>query len=387
MHLASGLTHGNILLSTSSPPEQSAPLAATSTQNTGEGGLPLDRLEAQLNTLRQQALTTQRSIQQIQGPDEGSHWVMGGEGLVVGLVAVLLGWLTVRLLLGRAQPVVVPETPVVADFAESQYYLTGAAPLPDPVVNTAPQAELLTAMQPSVALAPVFAESQFAHSAPMADSESVLNLFWDSDTPSATPVIEPITEPVIDATAEDVNKVELLSFAPQRAYMEFDPQVAASEVERVRRSLAEKREERNRQRLQDAARRHDRALMDVQHPIEVRIYPEQGLDLDLDLSEHASGYETIAPSLMFVSDGEASDTDGVDDAVDAYLNAHESEPEEPDSFIQLELAQEFAALGLLEGARELAQEVLVSAHAPLQMEAQALLGELDAQEAAQRAGF
>lgn len=108
--------------------------------------------------------------------------------------------------------------------------------------------------------------------------------------------------------------------------------------------------------------------------MEVYAYRAQNLDLDLDLDmdpDQGEASETLAPALSL--------------EVDAYLDMPEPDPQEPDSSIQLELAQEFAALGLLDGARELAQEVLGSAYAPLQMEAQALLSELDAQETSLRA--
>lgn len=394
-YLANGLINGNILLSTSSLSEQSTQLTSAPARNAGEGGLALDPLQAQISALRQQALVTQNSIQQLQAQDTGSTlwdtpWGMGAQGLVFGLGAILLGWLLVRLVLGRAPAVVVPVAPKAQDFVESRYYLTDRAPLPDPVVVATAQAGPVAGVAP---VPPVFAEADFVQSAPMADSESVFNMFWESDAPSTTP----ITEPLVDEA-----RAELMAFAPQMASPEFDPQAAANEVERVRRSLAEKREARTRQRLLGDILHYgyepeevevSLPPADVPPVFPVRVAGEQVPDLDLDLDWSGESQDPPQVALQEPPLPEEPavapvlETPG-HEAVDVYLDPPEPEPETmvPDSAVQLALAQEFVALGLLEGARELAQEVLVSGQEPLQRDAQTLLNELDAQEAALRVG-
>lgn len=471
---SNGLLNGNILLSTSSLSEPSAQITSVQAQNMGGGAQQLDQLESQLKALHQQALSTQTTLQQLKTQDVNSFplnllsdasWVLGAEGFVLGLGALVLGgvlgWYSWR------RPVA-ESAMVEADFADSRIYLNEKDPAPQPDVFKTPEVQG-TASTPAHAFTRNFPEEvDFAQSAPMAESESVLNLFWADAPPSPPEPVEDMLEPMRSADPSP--------FAPPAPSLEFDPEVAASEVERVRKSLADKRDARARQRMNDDWTRDSmhlslasadmseqgaepaRAeLLEAQEAVPLGAEVDLALDLDLDLDLDFGADSEVEPEPVsdliaqamkdlgnhsleppeevlphsdapvpeltmdspadgsepaqedprndapmvefeFVPQAETQDTvpnlaqvepvqavdvdvDMVVD-VDADVEAHVG----PDPAVQLELAQEFLALDLLQGARELALEVLQGGDANLQSQAQALIDQLNTLETAQRVG-
>lgn len=472
---SNGLLHGNILLSTSSLSEPSTPISSVQAQNMGEGAQQLDQLESQIKALRQQALGTQNTLQQMKGRDahqlpfdlvSDAPWVLGVEGLVVGLGALVmggvLGWYAWRRPVTRSPS-------VEGDFADSQQYLDEDDREPQLGIFKTPEV-------PAVASAPVHEFTRnfpevvdFVHSAPMAESESVLNLFWDEEKP---PLPESEPEPAQDLL-NPVPSADASPFAPPSPSLEFDPEVAASEVERVRKSLADKRDARARQRMydewprdslqpalasempeQEEAPAGDAVPVDgpADGPVFTALVEQEevlpgaavdlalDLDLDLDLGTDSQGAPESEPDLMVQAmkdlgqhSAEPADVPppsdapvqelALESASDTHEDWHNDEsmvefeftplaetpdtvpnpdlvepiqameadvdvdaPVGPDPAVQLELAQEFLALGLLQGARELALEVLEGSDADLQSQAQALIDQLDTVETAQRVG-
>ncbi|MFZ2307293.1 MAG: hypothetical protein WAW73_08480 [Rhodoferax sp.] len=191
-------------------------------------------------------------------------------------------------------------------------------------------------------------------------------------------------------------------FARHDPNLGFDSEAAASEVVRVRKSLAEKREARSLQLEREEA----------QNPVpSVRAWLDQDAPDPLDGVEVMSGPIPIAPILAApqpaASPVPQHGPEELDIALDFELEPEpqpapppppplepepppEPEPElvfnpseqsestgEPDYAITLALAQESEALDLWPEARELANEVLESGNAQLRVQAQALLQRLD----------
>lgn len=453
----------------------------------GDGAQKLDQLESQIKELHQQALSTQSSLQQLKSRDAHSlpfdhlpdvPWVLGVEGLVLGLGALVLGgvlgWYAWR------RPFAKP-APAEDDFADSQQYLNAEDQEPQLGVFKTPEVRATDGTTEHAFTRNFPEEVDFAQSAPMAESESVLNLFWDEEKP-------PLQESALDLL-ESVPGADASPFAPPSPSLEFDPEVAASEVERVRKSLADKRDARARQRMYDDWPRdpmhhpalasaemseHDEEPVEAAMPVDsptvepvcsvldtpddtapnVEIDLALDLDLDLDLGADSQGESEPVPDLMVQAmrdlgqhfpessadllpnsdmpepelawDSAADAHEDLQDAGPAPVlelagGAAEGEPlvefefipravtqdavpnlallepiqamdvdvdahAEPNPAVQLELAQEFLALDLLQGARELALEVLECGDATLQSQAQALIGQLDTMETAQRVG-
>lgn len=476
MSLANGLLNGNILLSTSSLSEQSAQTAPIQAQNLGGGAQQLDQLESQIKALHQQALHTQATIQELETPKTNGFysgfmsdtpWVLGAEGAVLGVGALILGgaiggWYSWR----RRRPLAKPAS-VAPDFADSRMYLGEQEPVAPPVASHA-EADGTVATPPARVLQRHAAmEMDFAPSAPVAESDSVLNLFW-AEAESTSPGPEEAEEDLLEPTRSP----EASPFAPASPSLEFDREAAANEVERVRKSLAEKRDARARERIYDDAPRtvvlhapiNAGGFLqdDREEPATAENPPDShsedstfglslgqyeapqtdGVDLELDLALDAdvdleamdSDFETVAPPQDFgpeAQDEEAQDEqeevqeeaqdDGqapplalavvakeaesmvdfefvaTDEAQDTVPKLVAAEPpqdvgidleadEEPNPLVQFELAQEFQALGLLDGARELAMEVLGCSDAALKSQAQTLIDQLNVQETAQRVG-
>ncbi len=505
--LANGLLNGNILLSTSSLSEQSAQTASVQTQNVGSGAQQLDQLDAQIKALHAQALSTQAAIDQLQVQDSHSFysgftssvpWILGAEGLALGMGALILGGV-IGWLAWRRHPVAL-QAPEPADFADSRMYLRERRQEErrqdsPPVAAQAPSVKTVVAMPERVFPQPESMEMDFGHSAPMAESDSVLGLFW-AEPETAPPVAEPegdLLEPLFSADASP--------FAPPSPTLEFDREAAANEVERVRKSLAEKRDARARERhyddlprialhhapmnaggfMQDDREEAAEAQTPPDSPpveLALDLSPEQhaqpsadgalpsdevDLALDLDLDVQDLSCETVAPPTNFLPLADAPTPDlAAENAPDGPGDPHEEAPEAvqeyedvevevaqedeptppvdpiavvadevesmvdfefvamaeaqdtepklpppqsqpdvcpdletqkaleaevaPDPAVQFELAQEFQALGLLDGARELAMEVLGCSDATLRSQAQVLIDQLHAQETAQRVG-
>lgn len=428
---------GIFLLSTSSMPEQSSTVASVQAQGQVAEPVSLERLETDIQTLLQQALKTQATIEQLES-QPSSHlwgadpsWVVGAQGVALGLLAIAfggaVGWLASRRPKARL-PLPAP------DLADSRFYLDDLVPASMAGgVATAPATADFNV--PAAPFSPIASTiSDFAESAPMAESESVLDLFWGNSDPVTTPELEQ-KDPA--AASIHAPREESSPFAQPVVSMEFDPQVAASEVERVRKFLAEKRDARTRQRIHDSHFGQNGQVAPVLAPTDAdassaldfflpdaEISSAPGsvdLELDLDLSidvdsvssvvspGHASialvaGQEGLTDWGLADADPEPPETlppaEPFDELPFSYAasemqaehtSAHANEVEvtdlkEPDRAVQLELAQQFEELGLLDGARELVLEVLASSHAPLHLQAQTMLEQLDAKETAQRVG-
>jgi len=468
---SNGLLNGNILLSTSSLSESSVQTAPVQAQNMGGGAQQLDQLESQIKALHQQALGTQTTLQQLQaqnvkdfpfGIASDASWVLGAEGLVLGLGALVLGgvlgWYAWRRPVAKSAM-------VEADFADSRIYLKEEGQEPQPGVFKTPEVQV-AASAPAHAFTRNFPEeADFAQSAPIAESESVLNLFWDDAPPAQSETVEDMLEPMRSADPSP--------FAPPSPSLEFDPEVAASEVERVRKSLADKRDARARQRMYDDWPRdslhpapahadipeHDIepagaethlegpdvapsfAVLDAQQALPPSDEVDLALDLDLDLDLGADsedepepvpdlmaqamkdlGNHSLEPPVDVVPHSDAPEPElPMDSPAAAQEVWHEDEPMvefefmpraetqdtvpnlallepiqamdteadghvAPNPTVQLELAHEFLALDLLQGARELALEVLECGDSAQQSQAQALIDRLDTMETAQRVG-
>jgi len=448
-----GLPNGNILLASTSLSEQSAPVATTQTLNTDGATQSLDQLQTQLHALHQRNISTQKAIEQLTLEDAGSGyhgflsddpWMMGSEVFVLGLGALLVGWL-LGLLTSRRSVLVAPapapaSAPAPSRFADRQMIFRDTEIIATPAVVDKQREPLAdpVAEQPIVQLPSVFNQMDFDQSALMLDSASVLGLFEDlAPVPSSQTAAPSLLHAGVD------------SRAPAAAHG-FDSAAAANEVERVRKSLAQKRDERSRQREFEASARSALQPMGwssggLQDVVWDRgAYPEMqgeafdepfgGVDLLLDLpDEFAVKTNTTASdagvacvevpaivesqALTFELSDEESDNPVAEDqlaAPDVHLLltpldtpvAPEPEPEpEPelevlseviakeaqgpdahaDAVVQLELALEFEALRLLDGAREIAQEVLESNDDELRLKAEALMARLAAIETVQHA--
>jgi hypothetical protein len=133
----------------------------------------------------------------------------------------------------------------------------------------------------------------------------------------------------------------------------FDFEAAANEVQRVRRSLADKRAARDRWNASDA---HHADPTPPEEP-----WPDM-VPLDFDQT--------------------ASEDQALDIDLDIDLDAMKSTDDEgsQDPGVKLALAQEFLSLGLLDGAREFAMEFMDSTEAPLHSQAMTLISQIEAQE-------
>lgn len=348
----------------------------------------------QIKALHQQAMSAQHAIQQLAQQDGDSvhsgilsddPWMMGAEGLVLALGALLLGGLLGRLTRRRR----VLDVPAQSGFADGQIYLGHAEQIQmHPVRDT--RRDLLVESKPDHASAPlplVFNHMDFEQSASFLELESVIDLFLDD----AGPPVEPNG---------------------------FDHEAAANEVVRVRKSLAQKRAARARQRAYDDGVDSSLPLMDwsssapldavtdqIAHAVnhgDERDEPSDGVDLLLDLPE-----ERVVDRNLFVPAAPMADLEAPEivqsDKSTFELHSAESEtplaeeqlmaqdshlalvpfdtPIEPeaqsDAGVQLALALELETVGLLDGAREIAREVLESSDDALRLKAEALMARLD----------
>ena len=359
---------------------------------------------------------------------------MGSEVLVLGFGALLVGWL-LGLLTTRRRVLAAPvPAPAQNRFADRQMTLRETDGIATPPVRDT-QLELPADPIPDHTSAPVpsvFNDMDFEQSALLLDdSESVLGLFQDvahargSQTATPSSLLQAgvdVREPVV--------------------VHGFDSAAAANEVERVRKSLANKRDTRARQREQEISVQSalqavgwssgglpdvvwDRSAYPVMQGVECDELFDR-VDLPLDLPD-----EGVAEAKLFVPDACVADLEEPEivelDALKLELPDDESErpvledqpsaqtgqlalapverpvepepdfiseviakevpgPEaQPDAVVQLELALEFESLRLLDGAREIAQEVLESSDDELRRKAKALVAKLDVLESEQHA--
>lgn len=327
------------MLPSSSNPSQIAPVQAAPVQTAGGNSPPLDQLEQDVKALQQQTLHFQSSLAQLESLEQTSpHFnalahqplMLAGEGVLLGAGALflgcLLGWYGLKRFASAPLQALPPAE--VPDFEDSRLYLQEMELAEDLVLEEA--------------------------SDPSGDT---------------LPETAPVSEPVSQAR----HGTDSSPFAPPATSADFDSQAAASEVERVRKYLAEKRATRTRQFVHSGESHAEEPRQEVRksEPPHVLLTTAE-VDSSDKVEEIDIGISEPLESLAVVQ---------VQEPVE--VGTPEPEPE-PDFAVRLALAQEFLALGLLDGAREIAQEVLQASDALLHPQVQALLQEIDRQEQTQQ---
>jgi hypothetical protein len=323
----------------------------------------MDALQLKIKALLEESRTMQASIKQLTVQEESSAHagifsdhpvVLGLEGLLLGAAALCLGGLLGTGFAWRRMQAV--SAPHPADFGESIYSFRSTDDTHHPAAQ-----EVQESNSPPVA--PVLEQP---HAAPDA--------------------VE------VDLDAHFVPSTSL--FAPAESGSGFDVEAAASEVQRVRRSLADKRAARDRWNANDTYQADDALppdddapdmLLPLDFDLEASVDQELDIDLDSDVDidigvdvECAPTPEPAAqtPAVEAVCDIPPELEDVI--ALDAVENTDGEADQGPG--VKLELAQEFLSLGLLDGAREFAMEFMDSTEAPLHSQAMTLISQIDAQE-------
>ena len=315
--------------------------SASPPTTTAAAGTNLDRLQSELQVLLQEARQTQAAIAQMQarestGPsvdqwfrasrdmELGHTEQAAGVGLVLATAAV--AWWLWRTYWARRN--------AVPDWQSSFASLPQETAAP-PSASVAPTPQRTAVSHPAESLETL--ESEFSESAFFAFAAL-------ADTPAA----------------------------PAEAPGRFDSEAAASEVVRVRKSLAEKRQARailgQREEAAPEAWEPPREESFQAEPLQEEPMTDFGLfhpDIDLD----SMALEPLATST----------TPGVPEQAPAPA-ADPEPPEVPassDDAIKLELAQEALLLDLLPQARELALEVLEKGDSIWAPEAEAMVSRVD----------
>ncbi|MBI2754949.1 MAG: hypothetical protein HYX46_15755 [Betaproteobacteria bacterium] len=342
---------GDPILSNSPSLPASTPLPLS---DTAGGASAWDRLESDIKAVQQQALATQKAIQQVQAREPGGLLdskpfelpsLPAVDGTVVG-VAALLG-LTVALLWWYL-------------WHRPQTRLNATLGAPTTSLPAQP-----VQRQPAGTAAAQFSAAPVQHREPTAPDST------HSEYPDSL-------------------------FARHDPNLGFDSEAAANEVMRVRKFLAKKREARALQRESEEA--DDpvpsvRAWLDrdTPHPLDgvlvnsgpIPLAPAEPVEPTRPIVIAAPEPEPAPPTVELPHDEPDLELDIEPDiALDLALDDPEP-PKGHDYAITLALAQESELLDLWPEARELAGEVLESTHAELRAEAQALLERLDHLEQAQ----
>lgn len=322
----------------------------------------MDALQLKIKALLAESRTMQASIQQLTVQEESNAHagifsdhpvVLGLEGLLLGTAALCLGGLLgTGFVWRRMQAMSAPDT---ADGGESIYS---------------------------------FRSTDESHH-PAAAQEVQESIF-----PPVTPVLaQPHAAPdAVDADLEAHFVPSTGLFAPPESGSGFDVEAAANEVQRVRRSLADKRAARDRWNASDA--HHADATppeedwpdmvpldFDQDASVDQALDIDLGTDLDIDLGVDVECAPTPEPAAPTPAMEDVCDVQPeLEDTID--LDAMESTDDEgsQDPGVKLELAQEFLSLGLLDSAREFAMEFMDSTEAPLHSQAMTLLSQIEEQE-------
>jgi FimV-like protein len=459
---ANSIDGGSPVLGLLPPRSLSEPVSVT--RDAGGGMSQLDRLEAESKALRQQALSTQASIQQLQLVEQGGHLPAveftlpvssGTQGALLGIgVLFFLGalwWYTSR----RTQIVPAAQT---SGFVDSSYFPLETHAPPESPIHTRFAPEAVAGADKFITARQLSTDSGFDSSFVQEDGSSSFESSRAHDQ-------------VTEGLRQEANRDHAGHSRAARRSDAFDPDVAAEEVERVRKFLAEKRADRTMRRVHEASQRQNRYRTSVapQSHLGGDIFADYQTQEGPDsLAGHLKPLKSVftepdfsSPSLrnefsavatptqdepdltaesrklaleLWDSGGHAIRSDpefllnvldpdwelsmadmdyGVSDPFD--LSAAEFESEEavqalsstavPDEIpdgrsgeqadddldfnpeVQLALAHEFESLGLFQGARKLAIEVLESANQHLRAQAQDLLSKLDDHELAQDQGL
>ncbi|MBK9236358.1 MAG: hypothetical protein IPO19_10055 [Rhodoferax sp.] len=323
-----------------------------------DGGQGVDKLAAELKALRVQAQNTQAELASLQQqtPALLAQQSQRGTDAVVALslAAFALGLLALRWRFGRRR-VVRPASAAARAQADSSFQppaLTApaAGPTSTPMPVQPPQPGASAEVSPSAPGHGAVASSPPERRPVVQDSafrpSSLDVTFVDSDSLDSS--MSPLTAPRRDGP-----------FAAPELGLAFDPEAAASEVERVRKSLAAKRSERVRLPSygSEIAWRDD----------EPSDAPSSLLQSDL-LFASGPSVPPEAPGVDVLI--ELSDPSGQSDALPLSSDvaaAHALPPPEPEGEldVSVSLIQELRGLGLWSEARELAKEVVSTAQTPL----------------------
>lgn len=351
-----------------------------------------DQTALELKALLQQALSTQAGIQQLQLEQKNQPFANALSGLPVGLTpgAALLG--IGILILGGILTWSGAHRLRARSMGSKQAFVDNGSAPDEPqdsaTLETHESARVVAAALPEAAPA-LPSASEFPADA--SQFQAVFDL--DVNLEDLLPINAPVIHAVVSSSDKPDTKI---NHAP-----EFDREAAADEVERVLKSLASNRAARSRrpQKTDTAiAPEQDNAMMnlpafdpatdrrratdqdrtnqaaalspDQQPPApkdEKVVQPESPADavlLDFDIQDQpVADLQAVLPGLTTTTPCQDTD-DG------------------PDHGVRLSLAQEFEALGLTLGARELATEVLDSPDTALSSYAHALLCQIEDQELA-----
>lgn len=337
-------------------PSVVAPATATGgpTANQSVPGSGVDKLAAELRALRLQAQSTEAELAKLQQqtPTWSAPLTLGASeaAMVVGAVALALGLWTAfwrarrrRFIRRAGAPAAValessfsPQTPTVKPVDT----------LPTRVHSPEPGASAPVRLSPAVvAVAKASTSQPVVHDSAFRPSSLDVS-FVDQDS------LDSSMMPLSSARRDS-------PFAPSEHGMAFDPEVAAGEVERVRKSLAAKRSER------------------------VRM-PPLGAEIAWRDDEPADAPISLLQSdLLFASGpGLAPEAARVDVLIDLPEPTGQPRPQELDGDVtatqavrtgepdgeldvSVSLIQELRGLGLWSEARELAKEVVSTAQTPL----------------------
>lgn len=353
---------------------------------------PHSQMALELKALRQQALSTQAGIQQLQLEQQNQPFSNVLSGLPIGLTpgTTLLG--VAILILGgmltwsgahrfRARP-----------MGNKQEFVDSDSPPVEPqdsaTLQTHESARVVAAALPEAAPA---LPSEFEFPPDMAWFEAVADL--DVNLEDLLPINAPVIQPEVSAPDKPVAKI---NHAP-----EFDREAAADEVERVLKSLASKRAARSRRPQKTDSvispeQGHAKMFLPPLDPATDRRRPADQDTTDQEAAPSPDQLRLTPPDEEVMQPESPADAVWLDfdlqDQPDADLQAVlpdvptvtpvQDPDDEPDHEVQLSLAQEFEALGLTLGARELATEVLDSPDTALSSYAQALLRQIEDQELA-----
>lgn len=338
----------------------SPPSASVQEQNAGSSAPSPDALHLRIKTTLDESRSLQTSLKQLSiQEDSNAHSgvfsdqpvVLGLEGLLLGTATLCLGallgsglaWARMRSTRAAAAP---------ADFGESVYS---------------------------------FRTTDEAH--PLA-LEEIQESILQPDAPALEP--QDLSQNEGDLDAHFVASAGL--FAPPESGTGFDVEAAASEVQRVRRSLADKRAARDRWHPSEAhypdavppdAEISDDMPLEVDPfvPLDQALDIPQDLDIDLDMEIEAQCAPTPEPPAPTPAMEEVVDVEPeLHDMIDLDLTERADEEGDQGLSVKLELAQEFLSLGLLDGAREFALEFMDSTDASLHSQAMTLIGQVDVQE-------
>jgi len=357
--------HGANAAPTSLRPVLATVISAQQTENMSPVLQPLDQLALELKSLRQQALSAQTTIHQLQhehpnrpfakvlsefpmGLTPGMAWLGTGALLLGGM----LWWTGTRR--SRASPTAI--RPVLVDIDDPKQ----AGQASSPLVARAHRRASATAPPK-----PVPTEARLSPSPTQVEPDHGLDVDLDDLLSTNGPAVRP-------ARSSASCPVAAHDRAPA-----FDP-AAADEVERVLKSLANKRAARSRRRSE------------IDWSVSTALGKGAQYPPPLDTAAQQTELPENEPSCL--AGASAAPLADLDLHKPPSADLHDSMPiaptsapcqdaaPEPDQEVQLSLAQEFEALGLTLGARELASEVLNSTNASLGPQAQALLRQIEVQE-------